>query len=485
MPYWELAATSPEERFPDAFSYLPNIVDDDLRTLKRTQMETGAIAGHAEMVKMSRRLLSAPIIFLVLTHYDRGPALMRAVLAVGVLGGLDLGEASGWGEFAHTPPLIRPADEKAFFDLLIEDKESVAHWLQQLGLMRDCVREDLQRLSNERSASRDEGFEAFFTVYPVIWACLVAKFALMPSATRLAEQLHGGARHGLRDGVSIQSTDSKRAYLMDKEYANRAARRRIAKRDDALRALEKAPSKRKRGGASAKHCARKSEQQMAGEQLLESGKKYSQYTIDTMPPEFLAEIGVKKLTKLGSSVLNKEMEVKQAAFEEEKHARRTREPVTLEAWQAKAASTKVGNDAEWVNPEEAQSRADFQLLASVKFWKKVTVKSGFFTLATAVLPHLSIDEDGEAEGSGEEEGEAAMEEEIATEDDNTVFTVLDKSESEPYSKNKHGLDLLQCGYCEGWFTLTAVGFSSGEEGRKEAKRLREFACGSEPVIPAL
>jgi hypothetical protein len=219
-PWWELAIRYPEQQFQKTFNYLATAnIPESTRKLKEEQLKAGIAAGHAELVKMSRLLLSAPMIFVVLVNPIRGPSLLRAILAIVNANNYDIGE--GWGEYEYAPPRAdnRPEEEAVFYDLLVGNGESVTHWIQQLGLMLPCVRDDLQRLSKETPGCREHGGILEFKVtYPVIFAALEASFGLMPSNSRIAEQAHGGMRDGLIDGVSLLSTDMMRTYIMNDEY---------------------------------------------------------------------------------------------------------------------------------------------------------------------------------------------------------------------------------------------------------------------------
>ena len=148
-PWWELAINEPEKRFPKTFALIATIEDEGDRELKRKQIIAGIAAGHDELVKMSSKLLSAPVVFLLLRDPVRGPSLLRAVLSVLALNDFPLGE--GWGVHVYPPPLKRPAEEQVLVDLLMVDQSSVVHWFQQLGFNRPVVRSEMQALSKPPS----------------------------------------------------------------------------------------------------------------------------------------------------------------------------------------------------------------------------------------------------------------------------------------------------------------------------------------------
>jgi hypothetical protein len=150
--------------------------------------------------------------------------LLRAILAILKTNKLDIGE--DWGEHEYaTPTEDRPDEEAVFYELLVDDGESLTHFYQQLGLNQPCVQSDLRRLSKEKPGSREGGPLEFKAAYPVIFAALEAAFGLMPSNSRIAEQAHGMLRDGLRAGVSLLSTDMKQTYIMNDEYHGRRERK--------------------------------------------------------------------------------------------------------------------------------------------------------------------------------------------------------------------------------------------------------------------
>jgi hypothetical protein len=94
-PWWEQATSSPETTLRNTFAALSDIPDESVRELKRQQIIGGIEAGHAELVKMSKLFLSAPLIFLVLADQKRGPPALRAILAIVAANGVDIGGGLG------------------------------------------------------------------------------------------------------------------------------------------------------------------------------------------------------------------------------------------------------------------------------------------------------------------------------------------------------------------------------------------------------
>jgi hypothetical protein len=121
------------------------------------------------------------------------------------------------------------AIEQAIF---VEKDESIVSALVPGDRVHDAMytRGDLQRLSKTISAEATKPcLHSFKTEYPVIFAALHAKFGLMPSNSRIAEQVHGGLRDSLKEGVPYAFTDAQRSLLVNIEYHYREARRKLVR----------------------------------------------------------------------------------------------------------------------------------------------------------------------------------------------------------------------------------------------------------------
>ena len=218
----------PEEKnFKGTFDCISLIPDESLREMKRKQVMAGILAGHKQIIKLSDILLSVPVLFAALSDPRRGPSLARAVVHV------VRQEDSSWMEF-QIDDSWRVLDEsngtdKLMHSLIKNDTANVCHFFRQFGLGLACVEEELKRLSLfnvEQLAPADtDPLSMFKRDFPVLFECLEAKFALLPSVTRIVEQKHGQLRHSLKPKAGHDFTDSQQQCLSNVEFEFREARR--------------------------------------------------------------------------------------------------------------------------------------------------------------------------------------------------------------------------------------------------------------------
>jgi hypothetical protein len=230
-----------------------------LLTTSVQQLLAGIDAGHAELSKMTKLLMSAPVAFLVLTDPLCGPLLLQTMLAIVTENGLII-EGEDWGDYKYEVE-ERPTSEQHWCTLLDEDKESVTRWFQEIGFMMPCVQADLQRLSKMTAEAAEPGLpragvsHAFKTECPVMFAALHAKFGLMPSNSQIAEQVHGGLRDSLKEGVSHAFTDAQRSFLVNTECHHQEERRKLVRENDSSKKDTESDGMKKHNAAcsGAKH----------------------------------------------------------------------------------------------------------------------------------------------------------------------------------------------------------------------------------------
>jgi hypothetical protein len=230
-PFWEEARLNPRKQVERTYTYLESEVNESDRQKKKEQIEKGLHRkGHAELVKMSKCLMSLPLSFNILLNSKVGRHFARALCAVvkekGTILFPDDNNRQRWDSSIFSKNIQRPHQEQIFYEMMTDEAVGVTHWYQQIGFNRSDVRSDLKNLTIEEPGSRNITLLSFRSCYPVIFSALYATFALMPSTTRLTEQSHGALRDLLPMGVSMMFTDTQQAYMMDEEYHNREACRK-------------------------------------------------------------------------------------------------------------------------------------------------------------------------------------------------------------------------------------------------------------------
>ena len=112
--------------------------------------------------------------------------------------------------FKFSPSAIEdmPSDERAWYELLCDGDgdDDVNHFFQQFGFGRSILRTELKKLSHEvynnldvtknsRKADSDTPLRDFYSLYPIIYDCLQAALARIPSNSRLSEMGHSFTRN--------------------------------------------------------------------------------------------------------------------------------------------------------------------------------------------------------------------------------------------------------------------------------------------------
>jgi hypothetical protein len=94
----------------------------------------------------------------------------------------------------------------------------------------------------------------FYESYPTIFKALRATFALLPSASRIVEQIHGMVRENYNPQTPYDFLDNMMKYIVKFSYNMREERRRYVRKMKAKRAKAEGQPKSR---VSAKHSDRK------------------------------------------------------------------------------------------------------------------------------------------------------------------------------------------------------------------------------------
>ena len=325
-----------------------------------------------------RILLRGPISFLILCHYEHGPAFCRALIAV-VDGSGHLADPNSvlWGKFKNfNADNKRPANEVRWYNILIQDLTDTIHWYKQFCLNWEVVQLDMQKLSNEEAFMRPVGIVHFRSKYPILFDALYAVFGLLPSNSRLCEQIHGMLRKSLESGIGMDQADAQFSYKVNKEYYLREARRDLVNAGT--------PTKDKDGNRVrkiTKHNRTKEQIEMIGKQMLECISNYKDADFSTV-------MAVNKINKTGRRVQDKEVAGAKEVLEKTKQARMRRQHITLE--EIRAGANEIIPDFE-LNPHtenDVARRKVTQQLSTQANWNK-SVKELKIS-AAVVFPTLQM-----------------------------------------------------------------------------------------------
>ena len=146
-----------KSKLPDTMQFLRDNVEGDDYQFWKSQIERGLKKGQEEMMEMTTHyLLQAPIMFLLMMNSKYGPPFARVVLSVLHKNPLDDDDtdilihdqdSDNWGRYKYSELSECPVEERKKYDLLINHSDDVVHWWRQLGLNRECLKSDLQKLS--------------------------------------------------------------------------------------------------------------------------------------------------------------------------------------------------------------------------------------------------------------------------------------------------------------------------------------------------
>jgi len=224
--------------FPKTFKYIDDTWKDNdyQRQFRTQQIIRGINAGYKEILKMSKDLFSVPLIFLVLMDIRRAPSFMRAVNRL--LCDNDIitpDECSTRNGRSHDEIMSISPAEATWYNRLSEDESKFVHYFKQFGLHRDVVLPDINLLSKLMDRTVPDyklmrPLSYMKLTFPIIFEAMAAVFQLLPSNSRILEQLHGILRQAIKPGDTIKLTDCQSRYTSNC-YGERKERKKIIKKD--------------------------------------------------------------------------------------------------------------------------------------------------------------------------------------------------------------------------------------------------------------
>lgn len=401
IPFWRSASSNPETAFPKTHGMIEKLDDEEMKRQKMDQLQAAADAGYDKMMKNTELFLLAPLVFLLLTHPVEGPRVLRAMLCClngceGIdLNGVDIyGEADNkpdlddgteWGQYKNLSHFTEP--EKAWYEVISQDDENLLHFWKQFGFQRNCIRNELKRLSRQTTPTNDKPSKTplndFAEAYPIIYESLFAAFGFSSSNSRIVEMLHSFVRGCYDSQIPAEFLRNKLRYLMDQEYRSREERRELFR--------SRADPKKK--WSAAKHSDRKDMGQMEGEQLKKLTSKYHQGVLDKLPAD---ERKISTYARKGTTSSEKQKkEAKKAAFIRKvaKKTQRRGKAAYLDHDKLvdAAAKAKTVHDREWQNRDERLFNELTEDMATMTHFDKCKMADNLFIKEViAVLPHIGV-----------------------------------------------------------------------------------------------
>ena len=245
------------------------------------------------------------------------------------------------------------ADVTRWYDILSQDSEDTVHWYRQFCLDREVVIHDLYKLSKVKPFDRSPGIINFKNEYPVLFDALYAVFRLLPSNSRLCEQIHGMLRHSFKCEIGMDQSDAQYCYLVNKEYYLREVRRALnnTKKDaDGNRATK-----------AGKHDRTKTQTEIIGKQMIECISEYSVAGLSTVR-------SVAQINTAGRRVQDKQIAGEKEILEKEKQAKMRRETVTIDEIREVAKNIIPDNELHPYSENDLSRRAVTTQLSTKANW---------------------------------------------------------------------------------------------------------------------
>ena len=393
VPFWQQALEDPGKVFSETVEAINALDDEEDRKKKMEQLEAAIEAANEKLAKLYERWLKAPLCFLLLSNPVHGPPLLRVILKIMRDKEFDLEDKEDRymeGEeyeqkygishdaslaFRFSPSTIEdmPSDERAWYELLIDGgTDDVYHYFQQFGFGRSILRTELKKLSqevhdnsdeqeNSRRADSDTPLRDFFNLYPIIYDCLQAALARIPSNSRLSEMGHSFTRNMDTSQTPMSRVELILKHLVNTGFVDRKERRQMCK----SKSLHK------------KHLDTKEKQIKSGEQVKVRGeKRYSFEAMDRLPEEVKKAKRIKVLRDEGVMRLeearNKGIIEHYEGVKASKRRRRKLATLDMDEIQERARAMESEHDLKWHTREytkELQMHAEFMKKA---YWNAIT-----------------------------------------------------------------------------------------------------------------
>ena len=437
--WWNNAKTSPLRHYKVANELIEKLSKETERKQYRERLQSGADAGYNELIKMSKRLFTAPLIFLLLRHPVNGPPLLRALRFISIefiqsLPTRTIGQdkklaafqEDGWGEMEELSNV-----EKEYRVLLSSDVSEALHYFSQFGLMRAYIRKEVKMLSSMHSGTRSYlTTSSFKETYPGVEEHLDAVFRCMPTSSLICEQSHGMMRyqmshahgsdrqalvHRCRNNVLHLSRSIVRAKVtarlllaLQQKQANKRARKRARGNGDGRGGGGEGESSSSSSGSSSSTSSttttpihriyvkvklyekagdNKQHQQLS----LERSKMYSSENMVGVP-------NVSTFKSKGSTTRTRQVLVYKTEAMERAAELNTRHILTQEEWAEERTKLVLPQDTSWLPLTEQNELNDLIRCTIQETWKCHKPASLQHLLLNGALPFLVVADDVTTKG---------------------------------------------------------------------------------------
>jgi len=408
QPWWNKAKIDPKGTFPKTFKYIEDHVPADKKELKRKQVVAGINAGYNEMLKMHEQSNSCPIVFLLLVDPSCAPNLLRAMLIVIQAHEHDriFPTVEGWPNLDlysvdndDDSINVEQSPESVWIEILNTEQQRIllCHYFHQFGFHIDCIKADLQRMSNAEPTpflAEEKPLTTFKESYPVLFDALNAVFGTMMSNSRFMEQIHGFLRNDLPLQEAYSITDAKRRYISNVEYLYRRERREDSNKIVAKPGKAKRYRPKSHHNSAPKHNRTKYQIQNLGKQLLHRLKRYSPSSIKLIPVEELKQVQIKKIATDGIMKDNKRLAEDVQLIDEDRIANLRRENLTLVKVLQEANTTEVDNDKTWMEDRDqaiVDNEDDINKFTHVPFWNSGVNVPTLKEEVPKIFPHFQYE----------------------------------------------------------------------------------------------
>ena len=346
--WWTKALVDPNDVFPRTFKYINEIWKDDIeeKRFRTHQIMKGVRAGHDEILKMSKGWFRVPLLYLVLLDLRRAPSLMRAINRILCSNGVISPDTCAERNHSAGCNVVHVSkSESIWFNKLKEDEENAVHYFKQFGLDRDIVRNELAKLSKmsdnpSPTFSFKRPLHEFKSKFPITYDAFDSIFRLMPSNSRIMEQLHGILRESIETNDTIQFTNAQARYSSNC-YETRKERKKVIEKRGEFKGHDQMKGKHTGG---IKHDRTKEQLAMLGEQAMERKKMYAGVDIQSLPYNIRTKMGIKNIAKDGSSAQDKIIAKRKREAYDEKATRLKVTMLTKRIITQKANHTDLTND---------------------------------------------------------------------------------------------------------------------------------------------